>query len=75
MTHELDPLALVLDSVGGDRRVVRNLLNEKFGFSSTIDVRPFAVEQPGVVRSANLTRFHDISGLTLREQDSMAYII
>jgi hypothetical protein len=42
----LQPYArrLVLDIVGGDRRVVRDLLDDQIGLAAAADIRPDAVE-------------------------------
>ena len=42
----LQPYArrLVLDIVRGDRRVVRDLLDDQIGLATPTDVRPYAVE-------------------------------
>ena len=46
VADEFDSLGLVLDAVGGYRRVVRDLFDENVGFSASIEVRPVAVEEP-----------------------------
>ena len=70
---ESDTLLLVLDEVGGDGRVVGDLLNDEEGLASVVEVGPVAVEHPEKYRDENASETnHSLVSksfvLTLREQ-------